>query len=195
MSTKAAGKGEVASTLLFSRGALISVFVFSCLVNILMLTGPVFMLQVYDRVLTSGSVPTLVALSAIVLVLYLYYGFLEHVRARVMHRVARRFEETLRPRVFDTMAKLALNRVPGIGGQPLADLQTVRQFVGGQGPLAFFDMPWVPAYLLIIFYLHAWLGAAGLVAAIFIFCLALLTERSTKAPLACLLYTSDAADE
>jgi PrtD family type I secretion system ABC transporter len=183
MSTKAAGKGEVASTLLFSRGALISVFLFSCLVNILMLTGPVFMLQVYDRVLTSGSVPTLVALSAIVLVLYLYYGFLEHVRGRVMHRVARRFEETLRPRVFDAMAKMALHRVPGIGGQPLADLQTVRQFVGGQGPLAFFDMPWVPAYLFIIFSLHAWLGAAGLVAAIFIFCLALLTERSTKAPL------------
>jgi PrtD family type I secretion system ABC transporter len=184
MSTKAAGKGEVASTLLFSRGALISVFLFSCLVNILMLTGPVFMLQVYDRVLTSGSVPTLVALSAIVLVLYLYYGFLEHVRLRVMNRIARRFEETLRPRVFDAMAKLALHRVPGIGGQPLADLQTVRQFVGGQGPLAFFDMPWVPAYLIIIFYLHVWLGAAGLVAAIIIFCLALLTERSTRAPLA-----------
>ena len=184
MSSKGPEAREVASTLLYSRGALISVFIFSCFVNVLMLTGPLFMLQVYDRVLTSGSVPTLLALSALVLVLYLYYGFLEHLRGRVMNRIARRFEEMLRPRVFDAMAKLALQRVAGIGGQPLVDLQTMRQFIGGQGPLAFFDMPWVPIYLLIIFKLHVWLGVAGLVAAIVIFCLALLTERSTRAALA-----------
>jgi ATP-binding cassette subfamily C protein len=142
------------------------------------------MLQVYDRVLTSGSVPTLLALSLIVFGLYLYYGFLEHLRARVMNRVARRFEETLRPRIFDAMARLALHRVPGIGGQPLTDLQTMRQFIAGPGPLAFFDMPWVPIYLLIIFSLHVWLGVAGLVASMVIFCLALLTERATMQPLA-----------
>jgi PrtD family type I secretion system ABC transporter len=176
--------GEVRSALLFSRGALLSVFLFSCVVNLLMLTGPIFMLQVYDRVLTSGSVPTLLALSLIVLVMYLYYGILEQVRARVMNRIARRFDEAVRPRVFDAMAKMALLRVPGVGGQPLSDLLTIRQFVGGQGPLAFFDIPWVPAYLLIIFMLHSWLGIAGLAAAILIFCLAILTERATKAPLA-----------
>ena len=183
MSTQKTTAGEVRSTLLFSRGALISVFLFSCIVNILMLTGPIFMLQVYDRVLTSGSVPTLLALSMIVLGLYLYYGFLEHLRARVMTRISRQFEERLRSRVFDTMAKLALHKVPGIGGQPLVDLQTIRQFVGGPGPLAFFDMPWVPCYLLIIFLLHNWLGVAGLISAIVIFCLAILTDRATKAPL------------
>ena len=177
-------RGEVKSSLLLNRGALISVFVFSCLVNILMLTGPIFMLQIYDRVLTSGSVPTLLALSAIVLLLYLYYGFMEQMRARVMVRVGRRFEESLRNRVFNATAQLALRRAPNVGGQPINDLMTIRQFISGSGPLAFFDMPWVPAYLFIVFKLHFVLGVAGLVAAIVIFLLALLTERSTSKPVA-----------
>ncbi len=183
MSQQKPAKGEVKASLFSSKGALISVFIFSCVVNILMLTGPIFMLQVYDRVLTSGSVPTLLALSFIVLMLYLYYGFMESMRARIMQRVGRHVEEKLRPRVFDATAKMALYRVPGMGSQPLSDLATIRQFISGQGPLAFLDMPWVPAYLFIVFMLHVWLGIAGLIAAIIIFCLALLTERSTRTPL------------
>jgi ATP-binding cassette subfamily C protein len=183
MSSPKTSASEVWSTLLGSRWALFSVFLFSCVVNILMLTGPIFMLQVYDRVLTSGSVPTLLALSLIVLGLFLYYGLLEHIRARVMYRVSRRFEESLRPRVFDAMARLALHKVPGVGGQPISDLRTIQQFVGGQGPLAFFDMPWVPIYLIVIFLLHPLLGVAGVISAVVIFCLALLTDRATKKPL------------
>jgi PrtD family type I secretion system ABC transporter len=167
----------------FGGGAFTSVFIFSCVVNILMLTGPLFMLQVYDRVLTSGSVPTLLALTAIVLLCYLYYGLLEYVRSRMMVRVGRRFEETLRNRVFDVMAQLTLRRATNVGGQPVADLATVRQYVSSAGPLAFFDMPWVPVYLFIVFMLHFWLGVAGLVAAIVIFVLAVWTEASTRTPL------------
>ena len=126
-------KGEVKAGIMLSRGTFISVFIFSCLVNILMLTGPIFMLQVYDRVLTSGSVPTLVALSAIVFVLYIYYGYLENIRGRIMVRIGRRFEESLRSRVFDTTAELALRRAPNVGGQPLADLTTIRQFLSSTG--------------------------------------------------------------
>ncbi len=148
-----------------------------------MLTGPLFMLQVYDRVLTSGSVPTLLALTAIVLVLYLYYGLLEYIRSRIMVRVGRKFEERLRPRVFDAMAHLTLRRAANVGGQPVADLATVRQYVSSAGPLAFFDMPWVPVYLFIVFMLHFWLGIAGLVAAIVIFVLAVWTEAATRTPL------------
>jgi PrtD family type I secretion system ABC transporter len=166
----------------FGGGAFVSVFIFSCVVNILMLTGPLFMLQVYDRVLTSGSVPTLLALTAIVLICYAYYGLLEYIRARMMVRVGRRFEENLRNRVFDVMAQLTLRRA-AIGGQPVADLATVRQYVSSPGPLAFFDMPWVPVYLFIVFMLHFWLGVAGLAAAIVIFLLAVWTEAATRVPL------------
>lgn len=168
----------------FGKGTLISLFVFSCIVNILMLTGPLFMLQVYDRVLSSGSVPTLLALSSIVLALYIYYGMLEYIRSRIMVRVGRRFEESLRDRVFDVMAYLTLRRAPNGGSQPISDLNTVRQYMSGSGPLAFFDMPWVPFYLLIVFMLHFWLGIAGLVSAIVIFILAVFTEVTTRAPLA-----------
>lgn len=161
-----------------------SLFVFSCVVNILMLTGPIFMLQVYDRVLSSGSVPTLLALSAIVLGLYIYYGILEYIRSRIMVRVGRRFEENLRNRVFDVMAQLTLRRASSGGGQPISDLNTVRQYMSGQGPLAFFDMPWVPFYLFIVFMLHFWLGIAGLISAIIIFVLAVFTEITTRTPLA-----------
>lgn len=148
-----------------------------------MLTGPLFMLQVYDRVLTSGSVPTLLALTAIVVLCYLYYGLLEYIRSRMMVRVGRRFEENLRSRVFDVMAQLTLRRAANVGGQPVADLATVRQYVSSSGLLAFFDMPWVPVYLLIVFMLHFWLGIAGLAAAIIIFVLAVWTEAATRAPL------------
>jgi PrtD family type I secretion system ABC transporter len=167
----------------FGKGTMFSMFVFSCVVNILMLTGPLFMLQVYDRVLSSGSVPTLIALAGIVLVLYLYYGFLEYIRARVMVRVGRKFEERLRGRVFDSMAFLNLRGAVNVGGQPISDLAAVRQYVSSSGPLAFLDMPWVPIYLFIVFMLHFWLGVAGLVAAVVIFVLAVCTETSTRVPL------------
>jgi PrtD family type I secretion system ABC transporter len=167
----------------FGGGTFVSLFVFSCVVNILMLTGPLFMLQVYDRVLSSSSVPTLLALSAIVLALYIYYGFLEYVRSRIMVRVGRRFEEALRNRVFDVMAHLTLRRAANVGGQPISDLSTIRQYLSSSGPLAFFDMPWVPFYLAIVFMLHFWLGIAGLVSAVVIFVLAVATEASTRTPL------------
>jgi PrtD family type I secretion system ABC transporter len=98
-------------------------------------------------------------------------------------RVGRRFEERLRSRVFDAMSFLTLRRAANVGGQPISDLNTVRQYISGAGPLAFFDMPWVPIYLFIVFMLHFWLGVAGLVAAIIIFLLAVCTEATTRTPL------------
>jgi PrtD family type I secretion system ABC transporter len=177
-------RSEIAAVLLASRMAFASTALFSCLVNILMLTGPLFMLQVYDRVLTSGSVPTLVTLIAIVIALYAYYGFLEYLRARILVRIGRRVEERLRNRVFDSMAEHALRRTQGISGQPVNDLATIRQFLSGQGPFAFLDMPWVPVYLLVIFLMHWVLGVASVIAAIVIFILALWSEKATRGPLA-----------
>ena len=114
-----AGPDEVSEVYQASRSTLIAAGVFSCLVNILMLTGPLFMLQVYDRVLASGSVPTLIALIIIVAVLYGYYGFLEFLRSRLMVRLGRKVEEKLRGRVFDAVTTHALRKTPGIGSQPL----------------------------------------------------------------------------
>ena len=173
-------RDEIREVYQASRKTLISAAIFSSLVNLLMLTGPLFMLQVYDRVLASGSVPTLLALIGIVAILYAYYGFLEYLRARLMVRLGRRIEERLRGRVFNAVTTHALRKTPGVGSQPLNDIATIRQYLSGQGPFAFFDMPWMPFYLGIIFLMHWMLGTAALFAAIAIFILALLSERATR---------------
>ena len=183
-SSIASGTDEIKAIYQTSRGAFISTGIFSALVNILMLTGPLFMLQVYDRVLTSGSVPTLLALIAIVIILYGYYGFLEYLRARLLVRIGRRVEERLRDRVFNIVTLHALRKTPGIGSQPVNDLATVRQYLSGQGPFAFLDMPWVPVYLGIIFLMHWMLGVASLFAALVIFALAVMSEQATRDPTA-----------
>ncbi len=173
---------EITDALKSSRGALLSAGFFSGVVNLLMLTGPLFMLQVYDRVLASGSVPTLVALAVITFALYIYYGFLEYVRARILVRIGRRIEESLRGRTFDAVAALAMRKGANAGSQPISDLSTIRQYLGGQGPFAFLDMPWVPFYLLVVFLMHWMLGVAAAVAALVIFILAIMTEWRTRAP-------------
>lgn len=178
-----AGPDEISEVYKASRSTLIAAGLFSCIVNLLMLTGPLFMLQVYDRVLASGSIPTLVALIIIVAALYAYYGFLEYLRSRLMVRLGRKVEEKLRGRVFDAVTIHALRKTPGVGSQPLNDLSTVRQYLSGQGPFAFFDMPWMPFYLGIIFLMHWMLGVAALAAAIMIFILAVLSERATRGPM------------
>ena len=146
-----------------------SAFFFSFVLNVLALTGSLFMLQVYDRVLPSGSVPTLVALGLIVLVLYGYYGLLDYVRSRIFVRVGRKVEEGLRERAFDAMSTLSLYKGNVVGSQPVQDLSTIRQFISGQGPLAYFDMPYVPLYLLVVFLLHWVLGVVATVSAVVIF--------------------------
>jgi PrtD family type I secretion system ABC transporter len=177
-------RGEILAVIKSSGGAFMSALFFSWIVNLLMLTGSLFMLQVYDRVIPSSSVPTLIALSLIVLILYVFYGVLDFVRTRILVRIGRRIEETMRARVFDAMAHLALKRNNNAGGQPVQDLATIRQFLGGQGPLAFMDMPFVPIFLLVCFLLHWILGVVALVSAAIIFVLAVLTERSSRQPMA-----------
>ncbi len=173
---------EVASVLKASRGVFISAGIFSGIINILMLTGSIFMLQIYDRVITSGSIPTLVALSLITLVLYAYYGLLEFIRSRLMVRIGRRVEEQLRSRVFDAVVVHALRRTPNIGTSPMSDLNTIRQFLSGQGPFAFLDMPWVPVYILVISLVHWQLGVAALVSALVVFVIAFWTDHATRGP-------------
>ncbi len=173
---------EIEQALRASRAAFFATFIFSCIVNILMLTGPMYMLQVYDRVLTSGSVPTLIGLSVIVFALYAYYGFMEFVRSRILVRIGRRIEETMRTRTFNTVADISLHKSANIGSQPVNDLGTIRQYLAGPGPIAFLDMPWVPIYMLIVFLLHWVIGVASIVAALTILAVAILSEVLTRKP-------------
>jgi ATP-binding cassette subfamily C protein PrsD len=165
-----------------NRSTLLATLFFSFVVNVLALTGSLFMLQVYDRVIPASSVPTLVALALIVMALYAYYGLMDYIRSRIFVRVGRGVEEGLRARVFDVMSKLSLNKTNSVGSQPVQDLAAIRQFISGQGPMAYFDMPYVPLYLLVIFLLHWILGVVATLAALVIVGLGLLTERATRRP-------------
>ena len=178
------GQDGIGKALGASRTAVISTAVFSLIINLLMLTGPLFMLQVYDRVLTSGSVPTLLALVMLVCILYGLYGFLEFIRARVMMRVGRSLDESLRARVFDIVSLHALKGDPKVRLTPINDLLTLRQFLSGPGPFSFFDMPWAPIYLAVIFMLHPVLGLASTVAVILLAVLAIINNRLVREPAA-----------
>ncbi len=159
-----------------------SVIGFSLVTNILMLTGPLFMLQVYDRVLSSGSVSTLVALSILVVILYTLYGFLEFVRGRIMTRVGQQIDERYRHTAFNMVSHYAKLGKEQVGLAPMQDLVTVRNFVSGPGPLAFLDMPWAPIYLFVIYLMHPLLGLASLCAVLLLAGLAILNHRLITDP-------------
>ena len=166
------------------RGNLAMTGVFSFFINLLMLSGPLYMMQVYDRVLTSRSVSTLVALSVLVGVLLLFMGALELIRSRLLVRAGARIDAALGTRVFDAILQRRLWRGDGGSAQPLNDLRTVREFLSGQGPFAFFDAPWVPVYLGVIFLLHPLLFLVAASGALVLFIVALLNETLTRKPLA-----------
>ncbi|MCB1510150.1 MAG: type I secretion system permease/ATPase [Hyphomicrobiaceae bacterium] len=162
---------------------LLSVGIFSAALNMLALTGTIYMLQIYDRVLPSHSLPTLVALSLLMIILYLAYGVLDLIRTKMMARVGVRIERRLRERVLNGVMLLPLRRPSnGDGLQPVRDLDQIRGFLSGLGPTALFDLPWIPFYLLIVYLLHPWLGLLGLAGAGVLAILALLTEFRSSAP-------------
>lgn len=145
------------------KSTFLGVALVSGVVNILALTSPLFMLQVYDRVLASGSLPTLVGLALLALGLYGFQCLLDIIRARVLIRIGEDFDMRYSGRVHDAVVRLPLvNRMPGDGLQPLRDLDNVRGFLSGTGPTAFFDLPWMPLYLGICFLFHVWIGVTAL---------------------------------
>ena len=149
----------------------------SFVINLLALTSPLFMLQIYDRVLASGSVPTLVGLGVLALGLYGFQAALDILRLRILLRIGERFDRDLSDRVHAAVTRLPLiARMPGDGLQPLRDLDNVRGFLSGAGPTALFDLPWIPLYLGICFIFHFWLGMTALAGAIVLVSLTLLTN-------------------
>ena len=164
-----------------NRGLLLRVGVFSIFVNLLMLTGPLFMLQIYDRVLSSRSEPTLVALFALVAFLYLMMGLLDHARALLVARMAARFQDRLDRRVLAA----AMQRLSVRAGDPQAqtaqrDLDSIQRFFGSRVFLALFDMAWTPLFLAAIFLFHPVLGLVALGGGAILVIIALSNQRLTK---------------
>jgi PrtD family type I secretion system ABC transporter len=176
-------RSELSEALAACRGAFISIGLMSGMSNILMLTGAIFMLEVYDRVLPSRSVPTLVGLVILAGGLYAAQGLLDLIRSRILVRIGNRLDETLSGRVYETIVRLPLKvgkRNDGL--QPLRDLDSIRSFMSGAGPTAMFDLPWLPIYLLICFLFHPYIGLAALFGAIVLGVITMMTESMTREP-------------
>ncbi|MBB4171954.1 MULTISPECIES: type I secretion system permease/ATPase [unclassified Rhizobium] len=160
---------------------LAGVFVFSGVVNLLALSGPLFMLEVYDRVIPSRSGPTLVALLMLAAGLYAFSGLLELVRNRVLSRIAGIFDNSIFSRVASVIAGASLRgRTSGDILRPAQDVDLVRSFVSGPGPAALFDLPWMPLYLVICFFLHPWIGLLAAVAMTLLIALTIAADVLTK---------------
>jgi PrtD family type I secretion system ABC transporter len=176
-----AARSELAEAMRACRGALIGVGLISGMINLLYLTGAIFMLEIYDRVLPSRSVSTLVGLLILAGGLYVAQGILDLLRGRVLVRIGTALDEALSGRVFDTVVQLPLTSSRGGEGlQPLRDLDNVRSFLSGMGPGALFDLPWIPIYLAICFLFHPLIGLTALLGAMILVILTILTEYLTN---------------
>ncbi len=163
------------------RRAVFGTAALSFVINLLMLTGPLYMLQVYDRVLTSRSLETLTVLTGLLIGLYAFLGMLDLIRTRILSRVALRLDRLLGPSL------LAGAISTGAGGQtqqPLRDLEQIRQFVSGPAPSAVFDLPWSPLFVALIFLLHPMLGIVALAGALVLIVLSVANQLLTREPLA-----------
>jgi ATP-binding cassette subfamily C protein len=172
---------ELRAALASCRSALVGIAIFSGLINLLGLTGSLFMLEVYDRVLPSRSVPTLVGLAVITALLFIFQGILELTRGRMLVRIGSQIDWRLSDRVYDLVVRQPLRtRGSGDGQQPIRDLDTIRSVLSGSGPAALFDLPWLPFYLAICFAFHPLIGGTALGGALVLVILTLLTDRLSR---------------
>ena len=157
------------------------IFLLSGVLNILALTGALYMLQIYDRALTSQSVPTLLALSLLAIGLYFCHGLLDVTRSQILVRLAAQFDKKLAP-----LAHKVTIDMPRFGFSMAEakdrgrDVDTIRNFMSGQGPQALFDLPWMPLYIAFVYFLHPWLGTLAIIGAIILAGLTLVTELLTR---------------
>lgn len=161
-----------------------SVAAFSVAANLLMLAPSLYMLQVYDRVLASGNVFTLVMLSLMIVGLLALMGALDYARSAVIIQIGASFDAALARRVHEAAFQRGLAGVPANAGQAVSDLNTVRQFLTGSAVFAFFDAPWFPLFLLVMFLFHPWMGTLALAGTIILVALAWLNERVSRKLLA-----------
>lgn len=171
---------EILSSLLAYKRAFATLAIFSGVINLLMLLPSIYMMQVYDRVLSSRSEMTLLMLTLITLGLFLLMSMLEWIRSMILVRISAGLDVTLSPRVFTASFERNLRESSNNPAQMLGDLSTIRQFVTGNGLFAFFDVPWLPIYLLVAFLFHPILGFFTLAGILLLFGLAFWNEIATK---------------
>lgn len=180
-------KSPVTAPLIMALGdyksILISVGCFTALINILMLVPSIYMLQVYDRVLSSHNETTLAMLSLMVVGFFVFIGLLEIIRSFIVIRIGSQLERRFNLRVYQAAFERNLFRGEGNAGQSLGDLTHIRQFVTGPALFAFFDAPWFPVYLFVIYLFNVWLGVFATAGAVLLIGLACLNEAMTKKPL------------
>ena len=175
------GRSPIARAFAASRATMLAIALFSCVINVLVLTGPLFMLQIYDRVLSSRSTPTLIALSALVIGLYAFMGVLEAIRHGVLVRIGHRLDDIAGWPAFEAYVRSPIERGPTAEAiRPIRDLDQVRQAISGSGVVAFFDLPWMPIYLGVLFLFHPLIGVVGIAGAVILLALAVMTEVSSR---------------
>ncbi len=177
-------RNELRTVLLSFRNTFLAVGLFSFVVNMLLLVPAIYMLQIYDRVLTSRNQDTLVMLTIIMVLMYIGIGFLEWIRSQVLIRLGNSMDQRLSGKVFQAAFEKSLRFGSANATQYFHDLTGVRQFLTGNGLFAFFDFPWTPIFIVVIFFMHPWLGIFSILSAIFLLIMAALTELVSRKPLA-----------
>ena len=183
-SGRRAGRAELRAALRANLGLYLIVFLFSFFVNLLLLTGPLYMLQVYDRVLASRSEETLVALSILLVLLFLAMGLLDHARGRVMASIGAKVQLGLDRRVFEASVRRLTHQPDDLTAQAAQrDLEAVQHWLSSPTLIALFDIPWTPLFLAAIFVFHPWLGALAILGGACLIAIALLNQAVSKGPL------------
>ncbi len=175
-------RSDLTTTLWSFRREFLMVGVFSMVANVLMLTPTLYMLQVYDRVITSQSELTLLAMSLLTLFLFAVMAFAEWMRSRLLVSTGVRLDERLGTHVFNASFEAQLSQSGKGASRAFGDLIQIRQFLTGNGIFAFFDAPWTPVYMVVLYFLHPWLGLMSLVFAVIQAALAWFGHRRTVAP-------------
>jgi ATP-binding cassette, subfamily C, bacterial PrsD len=176
-------KDPVTAGLRHAARQLLGVAAFSGIVNLLMLSSSLYMLQVYDRVIPSRSIATLLGLSAIVLGAYVLQGYFDALRTRMLARIGTLFDARLQGPIYQALVTLPLRGArPVLAQQPLRDLDQVRTFLSGTGPTAFLDMPWIPIFLIGLYVFHPLIGVVATIGAASIITVTLATERHARGP-------------
>jgi ATP-binding cassette subfamily C protein EexD len=170
---------ELAQAIHYCRDSFQSAAIFSLFINLLMLLPSIYMMQVYDRVLGSNSTSTLLMLTLLAAVLFVMLGALEWVRSQILIRVSTRFDVLLNERLYRVLFRQALVSGGKASAQPLGDLLVLRQFLTGNGLFAFFDAPWMPVYVGLLFLFHPAFGVVAVISAILLILLAIWNERAT----------------
>ncbi len=176
-------KNEISEALVAYKSTFRTIGIFSAIINLLMLGPTLYMLQVYDRVLASRNEMTLYMVSLMLIFAILFMGALEFVRSYIVIRVGAKLDMQLNKRIYTAAFEQNLKRGGGNAGQALQDLTNIRQFMTGNALFAFFDAPWFPIYLIVIFIFNVWLGVFATIAAIIIVALAYANEKVSRKPL------------